>query len=172
MIFATVGTQLPFDRLLLCLDNWAALNPGVPVFAQCGEGSVPLRNIETVAKLSQSDFRARLMSAKLMVSHAGMGSILMAADLGKTVILMPRRTMFGEHRTDHQMDTADEMARLSNVTVVEDCTALHAALDTALAQGFESPAGRVEAGGEALIQLIEEVRNFVWNPRSLKGTST
>jgi UDP-N-acetylglucosamine transferase subunit ALG13 len=56
-----------------------------------------------------------------------MGTILSAAELGKPVILMPRRAKFGEHRNDHQQDTAREMARLSNVTVAEDGEALHAA---------------------------------------------
>ncbi|MBF9060902.1 hypothetical protein HKCCSP123_17100 [Rhodobacterales bacterium HKCCSP123] len=171
MIFATVGTQLPFDRLLLGLDSWAALNHGVPVFAQCGESRKRLRHIETVAHLSQSDFRTRLKAAKLVVSHAGMGSILMAAELGKPVILMPRRAKFAEHRNDHQQDTAVEMARLSNVTVVEDGEALHAALDTALARGFESPASRIGPGGEALAPLIDAVRDFVWNRTPRGGAS-
>jgi hypothetical protein len=39
MIFATVGTQLPFDRLLLGLDSWAAANPGIPVLAQAARAS-------------------------------------------------------------------------------------------------------------------------------------
>ncbi|MDG3042510.1 glycosyltransferase [Roseicyclus marinus] len=171
MIFATVGTQLPFDRLLLGLDSWAALNPGVSVFAQCGDSRKRLRHIETVAQLSQRDFRARLKAAKLVVSHAGMGSILTAAELGKPVILMPRRAKFGEHRNDHQQDTAIEMARLSNVTVAEDGEALHAALDAAVALGFESPIGRAELGGEALAPLIEVVRDFVWNRTPCGGAS-
>jgi UDP-N-acetylglucosamine transferase subunit ALG13 len=168
MIFATVGTQLPFDRLLLGLDSWAARNPGVPVLAQCGESRRSLRHIETVAHLSQTEFRARLRAAKLIVAHAGMGTILSASELGKPVILMPRRAKFGEHRNDHQQDTAVEMARLSNVTVVQDGEALHAQLDTALARGFETPEARPEPGGEALAPLIDAVRDFVWN-RSGRG---
>jgi UDP-N-acetylglucosamine transferase subunit ALG13 len=168
MIFATVGTQLPFDRLLLGLDGWAARNPGVPVLAQCGESRRSLRHIETVAHLSQTEFRARLRAAKLIVAHAGMGTILSASELGKPVILMPRRAKFGEHRNDHQQDTAVEMARLSNVTVVQDGEALHAQLDTALARGFETPEARPEPGGEALAPLIDAVRDFVWN-RSGRG---
>ena len=35
-IFATVGTQLPFDRLIRGLDSWAECNPEVEVFAQIG----------------------------------------------------------------------------------------------------------------------------------------
>ena len=38
MIFATVGTQLPFDRLIVALDQWAASSPDVEVFAQIGRG--------------------------------------------------------------------------------------------------------------------------------------
>jgi len=163
MIFATVGTQLPFDRLLVGLDSWAALNPGVQVVAQCGESRRPVRHIETVAHLSQADFRARLQAAKLVVAHAGMGTILSASEMGKPIILMPRRAKFGEHRNEHQRDTAVEMARLSNVTVVEDGEALHAALDAALARGFDTSATKVDLGSEALAPLIDVVRAFVWN---------
>jgi hypothetical protein len=92
-----------------------------------------------------------------------MGTILSAAELGKPLILMPRRAKFGEHRNDHQQDTVREMARLSNVTVVDDGEALHAELDVALARGFEAPRWRAQAGGEALDPLLEVVREFVWN---------
>jgi UDP-N-acetylglucosamine transferase subunit ALG13 len=163
MIFATVGTQLPFDRLLLGLDSWAARTPGIPVLAQCGESRRSLRHVETVAHLGQAAFRARLEAAKLIVAHAGMGTILSASELGKPIILMPRRAKFGEHRNDHQQDTAIEMARLSNVTVVADGEALHDALDAALARGFETPTGRPELGSEGLAPLIDTVRDFVWN---------
>jgi hypothetical protein len=80
-----------------------------------------------------------------------MGTILSAAELGKPLILMPRRAKFGEHRNDHQQDTALEMARLTNVTVVEDGEALHTELDLALARGFEAPCTLAPAaGGDAL----------------------
>lgn len=163
MIFATVGTQLPFDRLLLGLDTWAAANPDIPILAQAGASKRRFRHIETVGLLGQSDFRNRFAKARLVVAHAGMGTILSAAELGKPLILMPRRAKFGEHRNDHQQDTAREMARLSNVTVVEDGEALHAELDTARARGFEAPGTRTTAGGEDLFPLIDVIRDFVWN---------
>jgi UDP-N-acetylglucosamine transferase subunit ALG13 len=163
MIFATVGTQLPFDRLLIGLDGWAARNPGVPVFAQAGATRRRFRHIETVAQLDQRDFLDRLAAARLVVSHAGMGTILSAAELGKPLVLMPRRAKFGEHRNDHQQDTVREMARLSNVTVVEDGEALHAELDAALARGFGIPGLRAPAAADALAPLLDTVRDFVWN---------
>jgi UDP-N-acetylglucosamine transferase subunit ALG13 len=165
MIFATVGTQLPFDRLLLALDAWAAANRDVPVLAQTGATGRRFGHIETVANLGQPDYQRHLEAARLVVSHAGMGTILSAVELGKPAILMARRASLGEHRNDHQIDTAREMARLTGVTMVEDAAALHAALDAARAQGFAQTAaqGRVEA--EALAPLLEAVRGFVWEAR-------
>ncbi len=162
MIFATVGTQLPFDRLLLALDDWAKKNRDVPVLAQTGYSSQRFIAIETVAKLSIAEFEAHLASASLIVSHAGMGTILSAAMMGKPVLLMPRREDLKEHRNDHQRDTACEMARLSNVTVVEDKTDLHSALDIALANDFAPVTMAPDGGVEMLETLIDEVRDFVW----------
>jgi len=36
VIFVTVGTQLPFDRLIRGVDLWAAEHPDIPVFGQTG----------------------------------------------------------------------------------------------------------------------------------------
>ncbi len=37
MIFLTVGTQLPFDRLVAAVDAWAARQPGQEVFGQISD---------------------------------------------------------------------------------------------------------------------------------------
>lgn len=163
MIFATVGTQLPFDRLLLGLNSWAMRNPDVPILAQTGSSTRDFSHIKSVSHLSQSEFRARFEAARLVVAHAGMGSILSAAELGKPIVLMPRRAKFREHRNDHQQDTAKEMARLSNVTVVQDGEALHKALDHAVSRGFDTTAQPTVSQTDALDPLIEAVRDFVWS---------
>jgi UDP-N-acetylglucosamine transferase subunit ALG13 len=169
MIFATVGTQLPFERLISGLDKWAAQNSGIPIFAQSGASKRRFRHVETVVHLSQSDYRARFEASRLVVSHAGMGTILTAAELGKQVILMPRRAKFGEHRTDHQQDTAREMAHLSNVTVVEDGEALHAALDRFLVRGFEFLSEVSIRQPSSLDPLLSELRDFVWGGLQVDG---
>lgn len=162
MIFATVGTQLPFDRLLIGLDGWAAKNPGIPIIAQTGATKHRFRYIETVSHLSQSAFHDHFAAARLVVGHAGMGTILSAAELGKPLILMPRRAKFGEHRNDHQQDTLREMSRLSNITVAEDGEALHLALDKALACGFVVTGTESPSQPDTLSSLIDEIRDFVW----------
>lgn len=177
MIFATVGTQLPFDRLLSALNDWAARNPDVPVLAQTGASLTRFDHMETVAHLSQSDFAARISAARLVVSHAGMGTILSAAELGKPLILMPRRMGLGEHRTDHQLDTATEMARLGNVTVAPDAGALHRALDGALdgaldravAQGGAQSRPAARTASPELAPLLDVIRDFVWDRPAAPG---
>lgn len=165
MIFATVGTQLPFDRLLSGLDSWAAAHPGVPVFAQTGLTDRNFRHLACVAQMGQAAFLARIQAARLIVSHAGMGTILTAADLGKPIIIMPRRAKFGEHRSDHQMDTAAEMRGLANVRVAENGEALHRLLDTAFATNFCGDAVLPTAGDDRRAPLIDCVRDFVWQGR-------
>jgi len=71
MIFATVGTQLPFDRLLLGLESWAERNPGIPVFAQTGSTRQRFPRIETVETLGQAEFRARFDAARFVVRMPG-----------------------------------------------------------------------------------------------------
>jgi UDP-N-acetylglucosamine transferase subunit ALG13 len=170
MIFATVGTQLPFDRMLAGLDTWAARNPDIPVLAQTGRTARSFGHLSTVSGLDQAAFRAHLIQARLVVAHAGMGTILSAAELGKPVILMSRLARFGEHRNDHQRDTASDMARLSNVTVAEDGVALHAALDRARARdfAFEMLPSGTSASSDA---LIDTLRAFVWEADSPRSAS-
>lgn len=162
MIFATAGTQLPFDRLLSGIDSWAARNSGFPILAQAGASQRRFHHIRTVPHLDQTEFQVEFEKARLIVAHAGMGTILSAAELGKPLIIMPRCVKFNEHRNDHQRDTAREMSRLSNVTVVSDGQALHEALDNAVSSGFEIPRQTAPSRPEELSPLIEAIRNFIW----------
>ena len=166
MIFATVGTQLPFDRLLSGLDSWAGRNSGIPILAQSGASQRRFHHIRTVPHMGQARFQMEFEQARLVVAHAGMGTILLAAELGKPVILMPRRAKFKEHRNDHQQDTANEMNRLSNVTIVADGEALHHALDMAVSSGFETLRDAPPLQSDQLPPLIETVRDFIWKPET------
>ncbi|NBZ89186.1 glycosyltransferase [Stagnihabitans tardus] len=161
MIFATVGTQLPFDRLLLALDTWAAMHRDVPVLAQTGASDTTYAHLTCQNFMDQRRYADCVAEARVIVSHAGMGSILTAIEAGKPVILMPRRADLGEHRNDHQRDTAAEMAALSNVTVVEDSTALCQALNAALARGKDAKLAASSA--VAPTPLLEALRAFIWS---------
>ncbi len=122
MIFLTVGTQLPFDRLVLAIDTWAGENPGHQIFGQIadpGPGGYRPKNFEWVADLSPPEFQARFDAATHIVSHAGMGTIISALNKGKPILLMPRLAHLGEHRNDHQKATVQGFRHKPGILVAD-----------------------------------------------------
>lgn len=105
MILVTVGTQLPFDRLIEIVDR-VAPGLGEPVVAQTGRGEFRPRNMEWHAAIPASRFETLIRDARLIVAHAGIGTVLMAQKHLKPLILFPRRASLGEHRNEHQTATA------------------------------------------------------------------
>lgn len=129
MIFVTVGTQLPFDRLVSAVDEWAALEGGRDVFAQIGPSKLRPAHIEHARFISPEECSERMRAADAIVAHAGMGTILTGLELGKTVLVMPRRAVLGEHRNDHQLATAQLFAQQGRVKVAFDEAKLLLGLD-------------------------------------------
>ena len=62
MIFATVGTQLPFLRLMDALDAIAARH-GVEIFAQTGDDAYFAKHMETAASLDPATFSEKVAAA-------------------------------------------------------------------------------------------------------------
>ena len=103
MIFVTVGTQLPFDRLTQAVDRWSLGQRGREVLAQVARNGQRLVHSSCVESLSAENYEQAFDSASLVVSHAGIGVVLSAIDRGRPLIVMPRRPELNEHRTEHQI---------------------------------------------------------------------
>lgn len=131
MILLTVGKQLPFDRLVGAVDALAT-HLAEPVIAQVGQSAVQPQNIESHAVLPAREFEELAARAKLIVSHAGIGSVLLARRLQKPIVLMPRRADMGEHRNDHQLATAKQLEGTDGVFIAWDETELEQAINRAL----------------------------------------
>ncbi len=116
MIFVTVGTQLPFDRLIALADE-AAPSLSRPVFAQIGICTYAPRNIEYSARLTPLEFDRLFSQADMIVSHAGIGTVLTAQKYRKPIVLFPRRAALGEHRNDHQLATVNALEGRSGVYI-------------------------------------------------------
>lgn len=133
MIFVTVGSQLPFDRLIQAVDLWAENNTSaMPIFAQIGVSNYKPKHFEFCQTMTPNEYQSYLEKADLVVSHAGMGTIISALELGKTLLLMPRLANQSEHRNDHQLATAKHFSHFANITIVNNETELPAALDKQL----------------------------------------
>jgi UDP-N-acetylglucosamine transferase subunit ALG13 len=156
VIFVTTGTQLPFVRLIDAVDALAA-DLDEEVIAQVGPDTTPRANIETHATLPPARFAELFRSARLVISHAGIGSILSAKRYGRPLIVVPRRLKFGEHRNDHQLATAAEVEAIPGIHVVWDPADLRRVLS---AGTLEAPQ---DSPSPTAHTLIERVRDFVDN---------
>jgi UDP-N-acetylglucosamine transferase subunit ALG13 len=154
-IFVTVGTQLPFDRLIAAVDSWAAEHDA-EVFAQTGGTSFRPQNIAWKDFIDSGEAGERIRTADLVVAHAGMGTILTRCETGLPMIVMPRRAELGEHRNNHQIATASRLSHLPGLWVVGNEDELH---DRLTAFRPQASAGGLEA--VASPALISAVRDFV-----------
>ena len=156
MIFLTVGTELPFDRLVRNLDDWSSRNPSVEVMGQIGRGAYHPRFIEAFSFLPSDQYAAAIDRCELIVAHAGMGTILSALRARKPVIVLPRRAKLGEHRNDHQIATAKAFAKQGLVATAFERASLWRQLDRRSQLTAPEPLGT-----EADPTLLEAIRAFV-----------
>jgi UDP-N-acetylglucosamine transferase subunit ALG13 len=160
VIFVTVGTQLPFDRLIAAVDAWAGAGASRRVTAQIGPSSLRPTHIDARAFISPAECRRLMQEASVVVAHAGMGTILGALELGTPVLVMPRRAALGEHRNDHQLATARWFASEGSVSVAFDEHELASKLDD-----VERLASRERISQYASDRLIGALRSFIEGDR-------
>lgn len=121
MIFATVGTQKPFPRFADMVAGWARAHPDTPVVLQCGGVCVEAGgNLVVHDRLPIDTFAHMVDEATVVVAHAGIGTILTALAAGVPVVIVPRFASAGEHRNDHQVDTAHALVDREGVFVALD----------------------------------------------------
>ncbi len=158
MIFVTVGSQEPFDRLVKTVDEWAGRRGVVDIFAQIGRTPWRPRHLEWVTQLSPDEFLVRAKAASIIVSHAGMGTILTAFELGKPILVMPRRAALRETRNDHQFATAEKLAT-RGLEVAQDEEILQDRLDHLSALQAPPPVSPY-----ASQSLLTALRDFIGEP--------
>lgn len=117
MIFVTVGTQIPFDRLMQMVDEIAPELQGEEIIAQSCNGTYSPQHFSTVRFIAPAEFEDIFSRARVVIAHAGMGSIVSAMRRGKPLVIVPRQASLGEHRNDHQLATAEHFARNCAVCV-------------------------------------------------------
>jgi anti-anti-sigma factor len=115
MILVTVGTeQYPFNALMdwvNVLIRYGLIDQNEEVVVQYGSSSHLPDQVKIVKRLPESEFKALLEQARLVISHCGEGSVMMLESLGKPYILVPRTQKFGEHVDNHQLEMADALEK-------------------------------------------------------------
>ncbi|SFS10978.1 glycosyltransferase [Sphingomonas jatrophae] len=119
MILLTVGTQLPFDRFVRIVDRLAP-QLDEPVFAQIGHGRYRPENMAWQAFIGPIEFERLIGECSYIVSHAGIGTMVMAQKHRKPMILFPRRAELEEHRNDHQLATVRALDGRPGIRIAYD----------------------------------------------------
>lgn len=118
MIFLTVGTQFPFDRLVKTIDGLIKQNgSNEEIFAQIGDSKYKPKNFKAVASIEKHLFDKYMLDASCIISHAGMGTITMALENHKPLLVMPRLAKYGEVVNDHQVTIAKKFEQLGYLLV-------------------------------------------------------
>jgi UDP-N-acetylglucosamine--N-acetylmuramyl-(pentapeptide) pyrophosphoryl-undecaprenol N-acetylglucosamine transferase len=113
VIFATCGSShLPFERLMQAL----AVLPADELIVQHGPAQPPPA-ARAVPFLSYGEVVELIEEADVVVSHAGVGSIICAIRAGHTPIVFPRLKRYAETVDDHQAELATALEQRGTVRV-------------------------------------------------------
>lgn len=109
MILVTLGTQdKPFPRLLKALEELKKQNLiKDEVLVQAGYTQYNSDVLKIKDYYSQIELDKLRQQADLIITHAGVGSILDSLKFKKKVIGVARLKKYGEHANDHQYEILD-----------------------------------------------------------------
>ena len=93
MIFVTVGTQIPFDRLLKSVEKQLELgNIKEKVLVQAGVTNFKSDKMEIVGFIPMDEFKKIIEEAKIIICHGGVGTI--------TDVLRNKKLIIYSHRIE------------------------------------------------------------------------
>ena len=144
MILVTVGSNgAPFDRLLRAINE---LGVDEDLLVQHGPSQIRPRNANCIRFLHFTELERAVRSARIVITHAGVGSVLLSLMNEKRPVVVPRLARFGEVVDDHQLHFAERLAREELVTFVPDPRDLRRAVE----EGAVAGAASASATGTAL----------------------
>lgn len=164
-VFLTVGSE-SCDRLVRAFDEWAGKNgKGLRVLAQIGPGGFRPQNCESIDFLNPREYKKAFEQASLVVSHAGMGTIITAIQLQKRLVVMPRMASLGETRNEHQLATVHHFNRCPNLCIADTENHLATQIDSALSTQADQEVSSVQSAelleSKSVNSLTSFVRDFI-----------
>lgn len=121
MIFVTVGWHhQPFNRLVAKMDDIAGIIEE-EVIIQKGHSDYQTKHAVSFDFMaSDDDFMEQFLKARMVVSHAGAGTLLNSLIYAKPTIVVPRLRRYGEHVNDHQLELVEALKGKDFLTIVHD----------------------------------------------------
>jgi UDP-N-acetylglucosamine transferase subunit ALG13 len=159
MIFVTVGNHYQgFDRLLKKMDE---ITPRLDrkVIIQKGYSSYRPKHAECFDFVTMDVSIGYIQNADLVVSHAGIGTIIICKEHGIPLIIFPRRKKFNEHGTDHQMEIARALEERKEVHI--HAVYEEARLEERIKEVLKGQRRFASSGNTGRAKLIDTLRAFV-----------
>lgn len=131
MIFVTLGTQdKPFERLIRAVERQVELeNITEEVIVQSGCTKYESNKMKIIQYMPIDEFNEYLKSASLIITHAGVGTIIQALEIGKIVIAAARKKEFGEHVSDHQQQLLETFSESGYILPLTDFDKLNEVIE-------------------------------------------
>ncbi len=162
MIFSTVGSELPFNRLTAAVDSYALANPDEEIYAQVGkigESDYSPQYIQFTQLLTPSQYSDYVNRSSVIVAHAGMGSIISSVTEKKPVVILPRRGHLQETRNDHQFSTAKQFENRQGIFVAWEEDQVAEQIQKALE--FSETGNLDSVSNFANPDLLQKLENFL-----------
>jgi len=145
MIVVTIGTnEQPFDRLVRAVSE---LETSEPLFVQYGSSTITSGPGDWKAFLGFDELAGRMREARVVICHAGVGSIMLARQCKRRPIVVPRRVDRSEAVDDHQLLLAQRLHASGLVTLVEDESELATVISTVNGDATSFGAGDMPGAG-------------------------
>ena len=118
MIFVTLGTQdKQFKRLL---DAVEVIDIPEKIIAQTGSTDFFSEKIEVHKYLDSEEFDRCMREANVIITHAGVGTIIQGLKLGKKMIVAARLKEYDEHVNDHQLQILESFSKAGYILPLEN----------------------------------------------------
>ena len=158
MIFVTVGLEkFPFDRLIRHVDALVGtLTIREETFVQIGSSKAVPQNCAWMRSLEYAAFIDRICSARIVITHAGVGSIISCLRYRTIPIACPRLRIHGEHVDDHQVEFLRHLEELNTVIPVYDLSDLSSCIEH-----YDEMAAKRRLRKDDLIPLMDYLEDFI-----------
>ncbi len=122
MIFVTVGTHIKgFDRLIKAADEYATISSEKVIIQRGSSPYIPI-SAQSFQWATSREIESIMIEARVVIAHAGAGTIIQVFQIGKPLIIAPRRRQYGESHNDHQYQLAHALALQRKVVLVMQLT--------------------------------------------------
>ncbi len=120
MIFVTLGTQkFQMNRLVKAVDQLATELPE-EIFVQKGHSDYVPKHCKYTDFLDASEYNSNIAECSVLITHAGVGTIISGINSKKPIIVVPRMNKYAEHVDDHQCQIADAFSSKGCVLACTD----------------------------------------------------